>query len=92
MIYLLFTLLLTALVTLVLISYHKPAAFHSASFFFTRKCLGILIFVFAVAVISSQSVIWFREEALVVSVVAQAIGWIFVILTFRGILEILKAK
>ncbi|MEO5914096.1 MAG: hypothetical protein ABIS50_07680 [Luteolibacter sp.] len=92
MIHFLFILLLTAIVSLILIGYHRPDALRCSSFPFTRKCVGIVILAFAVAVVSLQSLPWLGDSTLAISTIAQGIGWIFLAFTFRGIFEVLSGR
>lgn len=92
MIYALLTSQLIAIVTLIMVGYHRPNSLMSPSFPFTRKCLGVGILTFAIAAISLQCIPWLREEALVISIIAQAISWLFLIFGLRGILEVLSSR
>lgn len=91
MIYALLTSQLIATVTLIMVGYHKPDALESSSFPFTRKCLGVGMLTFAIAAISLQCPRWF-ESALAISIIAQAISWLFLIFGLRGIFEVLSSR
>jgi uncharacterized membrane protein YvlD (DUF360 family) len=92
MIYALLFSQLIATLALIVIGYHRPDALRSSSFPFTRNCLGVGLFTFAIAAISLQSIQWLGEESPVVSIVAQAISWLFLVLGFRGTFEILSSR
>jgi hypothetical protein len=92
MIYTLLFFQLVATVSLILIGYHRPDALRSSSFPFTRKCLGITLLAFAIAAMSVQCAGWRPEAALVISLVAQGVAWIFLIFVYRGIFEVLSNR
>jgi hypothetical protein len=92
MIYTLLISHLIAAITLISVGYHEPTALASSSFPFTRKCLGIGIFTFAIAAISVQCIPWFGEASLVASIIAQSLSWLFFVFTLRGIFEVLCAR
>jgi hypothetical protein len=92
MIYALLISQLIASVTLIVVGYHRPNALTSSSFPFTRQCLGVGMITFAIAAISLQCLPWFRETSLVISVIAQAISWLFLVFGLRGILEVVSHR
>jgi hypothetical protein len=92
MIYALLISHLIATLTLIAVAYHRPDALKSSSFPFTRKCLGVGLFTFAIAAMSLQCIPWLGETSLAVSIVTQATSWIFLILGFRGTFEVLSSR
>lgn len=78
---------LVALVSLITIGYHRPETLRTKSFIFTRRCLGI-------AMLSSGFVTVFLhfQPDLEDTAYFLLIAWILVIVTFRGIFEILSGR
>lgn len=90
MIYPFLFLLLTALVSLILLGYKRPEILSAPSFPVTAKCLGIAIFAYGSSMIGLQCLPFGAEGWMVFSVIAQVPAWIFLILVFGGIFELLS--
>ncbi len=84
-------LLLVALVALLVIGYRRPNSLAAPSFAFTRSCLGITIFCYAVSLLILQSMALTRDVPSL-AIFAQGLAWIFLIFTLRGVFEILAGK
>ncbi len=92
MIYPTLVLLAIALSALILISFRQPDLLQSASFPFTRKCLGVAILSVVVSVASQGCAIWYGELALGIAIVANVVGGFALICAYRGIFEILAKR
>lgn len=84
-------LLLVVLVSLLVIGYRRPSSLAAPSFSFTRSCLGITLFSYAVSLLILQSMDLTRDVPLL-AIFAQGAAWIFLIFTLRGVFEVLADR
>ncbi len=84
-------LLLVALIALLTIGYQRPKALDAPSFSFTRSCLGITLFAYATSLLCLQYAAS-GHKVPSFALFAQAVAWIFLIFTIRGVFEIMAGK
>ncbi len=73
-------------------AFHKPhLLLTSGAFPFTRKCLGVCIFSYAISLISLSCMVWDAEGWLVFAIVMQMIAWMFMVFVVRGMFEVLAS-